>query len=46
MFREKLKAEYPGIECKDAQATCSFLHDFILDLKPLEIESKEAVCRI
>ncbi|KAG8924720.1 hypothetical protein FRC01_011129 [Tulasnella sp. 417] len=47
-FRKKLKEEYPGIGDKNrnqrAQATCDFLHDFILDLKPLEIEKlpKEA----
>ncbi|KAG9033218.1 hypothetical protein FS837_002530 [Tulasnella sp. UAMH 9824] len=40
-FRERLLIEYPGIDGNDpaqrAHATCKFLHDFVLDLKPLEI---------
>ncbi|KIO17214.1 hypothetical protein M407DRAFT_85213, partial [Tulasnella calospora MUT 4182] len=42
-FRQKLRNKYPGIDGKDpnqkAYATCEFLHDFVLDLKPLEIPS-------
>ncbi|KAG8911794.1 hypothetical protein FRC01_005519, partial [Tulasnella sp. 417] len=44
-FRQRLLEEYPGIDGKDpaqrAHATCKFLHDFILDLKPLEIPYTE-----
>ncbi|KAG9021562.1 hypothetical protein FS837_007169 [Tulasnella sp. UAMH 9824] len=40
-FRERLLIECPGIDGNDpaqrAHATCKFLHDFVLDLKPLEI---------
>ncbi|KAG8917342.1 hypothetical protein FRC01_002512, partial [Tulasnella sp. 417] len=43
-FRDNLARGYPGIDGKDrnerAQATCDFLHDFILDLKPLRIDLK------
>ncbi|KAG8957736.1 hypothetical protein FRC00_003583, partial [Tulasnella sp. 408] len=40
-FNKNLKEEYPGIDGKDAdpnkkaRATCDFLHDFVLDLKPV-----------
>lgn len=39
-FRQGLRDQYPGIVGNDpklkAEATCEFLHDFILDLKPLD----------
>lgn len=39
-FRKGLWDQYPGIVGNDpklkAEATCEFLHDYILDLKPLE----------
>ncbi|KAG9021182.1 hypothetical protein FS837_007505 [Tulasnella sp. UAMH 9824] len=38
-FNKNLKKEYPGIDGEDpnkrAEATCNFLHDFVLDLKPV-----------
>lgn len=41
-FREKLRQSFPGIEGPDpgrrAEATCDFLHEFILDLRPLKIK--------
>ncbi|KIO25442.1 hypothetical protein M407DRAFT_47930, partial [Tulasnella calospora MUT 4182] len=44
-FRQKLREEYDGIDGEDptqkAHATCKFLHDFVLDLKPLEIQSSD-----
>ncbi|KIO21830.1 hypothetical protein M407DRAFT_51324, partial [Tulasnella calospora MUT 4182] len=37
-FRKGLQEGYPGIDGKDpsqrAEATCSFVHDFILNIKP------------
>ncbi|KAG8923603.1 hypothetical protein FRC01_012562 [Tulasnella sp. 417] len=40
-FRQDLLKKYPGIDdetsLQRADSTCKFLHDFILDLKPLEI---------
>ncbi|KAG8924721.1 hypothetical protein FRC01_011130 [Tulasnella sp. 417] len=42
IFRKRLQEAYPGIDGEDprqrAEATCNFMHDFILDLKPLEIK--------
>ncbi|KAG9023635.1 hypothetical protein FS837_005679 [Tulasnella sp. UAMH 9824] len=41
-FRRRLQEAYPGIDGEDpkqrVEATCAFLHDFILDLKPLNIK--------
>lgn len=41
-FRENLRQSFPGIDGTDpgsrAEATCDFLHEFILDLRPLEIK--------
>ncbi|KAG8923604.1 hypothetical protein FRC01_012563 [Tulasnella sp. 417] len=41
-FRKRLQEAYPGIDGEDprqrAEATCNFMHDFLLDLKPLEIK--------
>ncbi|KAG8911996.1 hypothetical protein FRC00_005448, partial [Tulasnella sp. 408] len=46
-FREKLCKLYAGIESSDpgrrAEATCNFLHDFILDLKPLKIKETSEI---
>lgn len=43
-FRKGLQDRYPGIVGKDpktkAEATCEFIHDFLLDLKPLESPPK------
>ncbi|KAG8924722.1 hypothetical protein FRC01_011131, partial [Tulasnella sp. 417] len=43
-FRKRLQAAYPGIDGENpslrAEATCNFLHDFLLDLKPLEIRPR------
>lgn len=36
-FRDKLLEEYPGIDRKEPKATCEFLHDFILDMNPLDV---------
>ncbi|KAG8985815.1 hypothetical protein FRB90_004434, partial [Tulasnella sp. 427] len=41
-FRKGLRTHYPGIdgtdESKKAAATTNFLHDFVLDLRPLNLE--------
>ncbi|KIO17212.1 hypothetical protein M407DRAFT_85212 [Tulasnella calospora MUT 4182] len=41
IFRKRLQEAYPGIDGEDprqrAEATVNFMHDFLLDLKPLEI---------
>ncbi|KAG8919287.1 hypothetical protein FRC00_011517, partial [Tulasnella sp. 408] len=46
-FRKNLLKEYEGIDgddpAKRAHATCKFLHDFILDLNPVEIPSTDTV---
>ncbi|KAG9023200.1 hypothetical protein FS837_005910 [Tulasnella sp. UAMH 9824] len=46
-FRQKLLDEYPGIDGNDpaqrAHATCKFLHDFVLDLNPVEIPYTDTV---
>ncbi|KAG8943378.1 hypothetical protein FRC00_011230 [Tulasnella sp. 408] len=42
-FREDLLKTYPGIDSKDPRATCEFLHDFILDLKPLDAPEPNTV---
>ncbi|KAG8949584.1 hypothetical protein FRC04_008517 [Tulasnella sp. 424] len=43
-FRKRLLDQYPGIVGNDpkmkAEATCEFLHDFILDLKLLDPPKK------
>ncbi|KAG8923605.1 hypothetical protein FRC01_012564 [Tulasnella sp. 417] len=43
-FRKRLQAAYPGIDGENpslrAEATCDFLHDFLLDLKPLETKPR------
>ncbi|KAG8937477.1 hypothetical protein FRC00_005083 [Tulasnella sp. 408] len=40
-FRKNLRQKYPGIDAEDPkqriEGTCAFLHDFILDLRPLNI---------
>lgn len=45
-FRKGLLNQYPGIVGDDpkmqAEATCKFLHDFILDLKLLEPSKKSS----
>ncbi|KAG8922274.1 hypothetical protein FRC00_007621, partial [Tulasnella sp. 408] len=46
-FREELRKEYCGIDGEDpakkAYATCQFLHDFVLDMNPLEIPDANTV---
>lgn len=36
-FRKDLLKKYPGIDKQEANSTCKFLHDFVLDFKPLDI---------
>lgn len=50
-FRKKLKEFYRDIDKRDSEqwtrATCHFIHDFLLDIQPLEIEpsySQPKIC--
>ncbi|KAG8973022.1 hypothetical protein FRB90_010037, partial [Tulasnella sp. 427] len=46
-FHRRLQASYPGIDGKEpdqkARATCDFIHDVLLDLKPLDIKPTQAL---